>query len=120
MASVTDIVNVALRKLKANRITSITDGSNNANAANDVYDETRDALLRGHTWKFGQRRKSLARLTATPTFEFDHAYALLSEPYYAKRAKYGYCRSEEIIGYVRKIMSRYISYDAAQNNPAVK
>ncbi|MEE9368350.1 MAG: transporter substrate-binding domain-containing protein [Pontiella sp.] len=43
----------------------------------------------------------------------DYAYALLSEPYYAKKAKYGYCRSEEIIGYVRKIMSRYIAYDEA-------
>ena len=43
----------------------------------------------------------------------DYAYALLSEPYYAKKAKYGYCRSDEIIGYVRKIMSRYIAYDAA-------
>jgi len=43
----------------------------------------------------------------------DQAYALLSEPYYAKRAKYGYCRSEEIIGYVRKIMSRYVAYETS-------
>lgn len=47
----------------------------------------------------------------------DHAYALLSEDYYAKRAKYGYCRSGEIIGYVRKIMSRYVAYDAAEKKP---
>ena len=47
----------------------------------------------------------------------DHAYSLLSEDYYAKRAKYGYCRSEEIIGYVRKIMSRYVAYDAAEKKP---
>ena len=50
------------------------------------------------------------------TDNVDHAYALLSEPYYAKRAKYGYCRSEEIIGYVRKIMSRYIAYDTAEQS----
>ena len=43
----------------------------------------------------------------------DQAYALLSEPHYHKRAKYGYCRSEEIIGYVRKIMARYVAYDTA-------
>ncbi len=43
----------------------------------------------------------------------DQAYALLSEPYYARRAKYGYCRSGEIIDYVRKIMARYIAYDGA-------
>lgn len=50
----------------------------------------------------------------------DHAYALLSEPYYAKRAKYGYCRSREIIGYVRKIMSRYAAYEVAMNDTAGK
>ncbi|MEN8253929.1 MAG: transporter substrate-binding domain-containing protein [Verrucomicrobiota bacterium] len=40
----------------------------------------------------------------------DHAYSLLSTPEYADKARYGYCRSEEIIGYVRKIMARYVSY----------
>jgi len=40
----------------------------------------------------------------------DHAYTLLSTPEYADKAKYGYCRSEEITGYVRKIIARYISY----------
>lgn len=44
----------------------------------------------------------------------DQAYALLSDPDYASRAKYGYCRSNEIIGYVRNIMSRYVAYDTAQ------
>ncbi|HSR87820.1 MAG TPA: transglycosylase SLT domain-containing protein, partial [Pontiella sp.] len=47
----------------------------------------------------------------------DHAYSLLSDDYYAKRAKYGYCRSGEIIGYVRKIMSRYLAYEAAEKKP---
>jgi len=40
----------------------------------------------------------------------DHAYTLLSTPEYADKAKYGYCRSDEITGYVRKIIARYISY----------
>ena len=40
----------------------------------------------------------------------DHAYTLLSTPEYADKAKYGYCRSEEITGYVREIIARYISY----------
>ena len=31
-------------------------------------------------------------------------------PEYADKAKYGYCRSEEITGYVRQIIARYISY----------
>jgi len=40
----------------------------------------------------------------------DHAYSLLSTPEYSAKAKYGHCRSEEITGYVRKIIARYISY----------
>ncbi len=42
----------------------------------------------------------------------DHAYSLLSTPEYSEKAKYGYCRSEEITGYVRQIITRYLSYKA--------
>lgn len=68
-------------------------------------------------------RKLAEKLGKDPnvwTDNVDHAYALLSEPYYAKRAKYGYCRSEEIIGYVRKIMSRYVAYENAMNQHSIK
>ena len=40
----------------------------------------------------------------------DYAYTLLSTPEYADKARYGYCRSDEITHYVRQIMARYISY----------
>ena len=79
MSSNTDIANVTMRLLKANRITSLTDGSNNANAANDVFVEVRDDLLRSHNWNFGQKWAKLAQLTTTPVFEFDNAYALPSD-----------------------------------------
>lgn len=79
MSSNTHIANVAMRILKANRITSLTDGSNNANAANDVFTEVRDDLLRSHNWNFGQKWAKLAQLTTTPVFEFDNAYALPSD-----------------------------------------
>ena len=68
-----------MRLLKANRITSLTDGSNNANAANDVFTEVRDNLLRSHNWNFGQKWAKLAQLSTTPVFEFDNAYALPSD-----------------------------------------
>lgn len=76
MSSDTDITNVALRLLKANRITSLTDGSNNANAANDVFTEVRDDLLRAHNWNFATKRQKLAQSATAPTFEFDNAYPL--------------------------------------------
>ena len=37
---------------------------------------TREELLRGHDWNFARGRQKLARLTAAPTYEFDHAYQL--------------------------------------------
>ena len=76
MASDTDIANQAMRLLKANRITSLTDGSNNANAAIDVFTEVRDDLLRAHNWNFATRRQKLAKSSTAPTFEFDNAYPL--------------------------------------------
>ena len=68
-----------MRLLKADRITSLTDGSNNANAANDVFVEVREDLLRSHNWNFGQKWAKLAQLSTKPVFEFDNAYALPSD-----------------------------------------
>jgi len=68
-----------LRLLMAQRITSLTDGSNNANAAIDVYTQVRDDLLRSHNWNFATRRRKLAQTSTDPTFEFDHAYVLPSD-----------------------------------------
>lgn len=79
MASDTEIVNRALRLIKAQRIVNLLDGSKNANVANDVYAEVRDDLLRSHTWNFGTKLTTLARLSTAPAFEFDHAYALPSD-----------------------------------------
>ena len=76
MSSDTDITNVAMRLLKATRITNLTDGSNNANAANDVYTEVRDDLLRSHNWNFATKRQKLAKSSTAPTFGFDNAYPL--------------------------------------------
>jgi len=76
MASETEIVNVGLRLIGGARITSLTDGSKNANVAKDIYDAVRDDLLRSHKWNFAEKLASLARLSTAPTFEFDYAYAL--------------------------------------------
>lgn len=75
----TDVVNVALRRIGASRITSLTDGSTNANVANDIYTEVRDELLRSHPWNFATKRVKLAQSATDPAFEFDHAYPLPSD-----------------------------------------
>jgi hypothetical protein len=74
--SETDLVNAALRKVSGSRITSMTDGTKNANAASDVYEITRDELLGIHNWNFAKKRAKLARLSTAPTFEYDYAYGL--------------------------------------------
>lgn len=79
MTSSTDIVNYALRALGANRITSLTDGTPNANAANDIYEMTRDHVLRQHPWNFATMRAPLAELDDGPSFGFDHQHALPSD-----------------------------------------
>lgn len=79
MASDTGIANVALRLLKANRIVSLTDGSNNANAANDVFTEVRDDLLRAHNWNFATQRQKLAKSATAPVSGFDNAFPLPSD-----------------------------------------
>ncbi len=72
----TDLANRALRLLKGGRITSLTEGSNNANTVQDVYDSELETLLRGHTWNFAKKFVTLARLSTAPAFKYDFAYAL--------------------------------------------
>ncbi len=75
----TDLANRAIRLLKGGRITSLTDGSNNANALIDVYDGELEALLRAHKWNFAKKFVTLARLVTVPAFKYDFAYKLPSD-----------------------------------------
>lgn len=79
MASETDIVNVALRHIAGSRIASLTDGSKNANAANDIYEFVRDGLLAKHNWNFATKRVELARSSTAPAFGFTYGYVLPSD-----------------------------------------
>lgn len=79
MASETGIVNVALRMIGQQPITSLTDGTPSANAANDIYEELRDDILRSHPWNFATKRQKLARSVTVPVFGFDYAYPLPSD-----------------------------------------
>jgi len=74
-----DLVNYALRAIGANRITALNEGSKTANAANDIYEMTRDHLLRQHPWNFATMRATLAELGTTPSSGFDHQHGLPSD-----------------------------------------
>lgn len=73
------IVNAALRLIGGQAITSLTDGTKNANVANDLYGETLADLLRSHPWNFATKRQELSQSATAPAFGFDHAYPLPSD-----------------------------------------
>lgn len=69
----------ALRLVAGAKISSLTQGTKNANVASDLYPGIRDDLLRGHDWNFATSRSKLARSSTDPAFEFDYAYVLPSD-----------------------------------------
>lgn len=78
------ICNLALRRLGANRITSLSEGTTNANLCNDMYSLTVDEVLRMHPWNCALYRKTLSALEDAPEFGFDYQYTLPTSPYCLK------------------------------------
>jgi hypothetical protein len=76
MASKVEIVNLALLQIGDEIIMSLDEDTKAARTMNVIYDSTLREVLEDHTWGFAKQRVSLARLTATPVFEFDYAYQL--------------------------------------------
>ncbi len=58
-SSYAEITNLALVRIGANRITSMTDGSRNANEANAIFQNVADEVLRAHDWSFATHRAGL-------------------------------------------------------------
>ena len=61
------------------QILSLTEDSEAARAANLIYEQIRDAVLRDHVWNFAKKRIELAQDSDTPAFEFAFQYTLPSE-----------------------------------------
>ncbi len=62
-----DVVNAALTRIGYQmRIANIYDGSKAANAALNVYSQTRDELLRQNDWAFAERNTVLTLLKSAP------------------------------------------------------
>lgn len=68
MASEVAICNLALQKLGATRITSLTEDSPNARHCNAAFEHVRDRELRAYPWNFALARKVLAPDSSGPTF----------------------------------------------------
>lgn len=73
------ICNLALQKLGAARITSLTEDSPQARACNACYEAMRDLELRKHRWAFAIRREALAADTTAPAFGPANYFTLPSD-----------------------------------------
>lgn len=76
MATVVDIINVALTLLGESRIMSLSDNSKPAREANAIYESVRDSLLAGYNWSFAKTRAQLPASATAPAFEYAYAYPL--------------------------------------------
>lgn len=80
MASKVAIANMALGFMGEPPITALTDDNTAARTMNLFFDSVRDELLRSHPWNFAKKRRNdMSELGDSPTFGFDHAYALPSD-----------------------------------------
>lgn len=79
--SETEIVNLALVRIGHKRtITSLDEGTPDADVCKVLYGPTRDAVLQAHPWNFAIRRAALSRSADAPAFEFQYKFALPSGP----------------------------------------
>jgi hypothetical protein len=76
MASQVSIVNRALIKLGEQTILLMSDNTAQARTMAALFDDTRDAELRAHRWKFAIKRTQLSALADTPTFGYSLQYEL--------------------------------------------
>jgi len=76
MASQVSICNQALGWIGGNLITSIDDGSKEANLCKANYDDLRDAVLEERNWTFATRRQALTPLAQDPPFGYAKQFTL--------------------------------------------
>jgi len=76
MASQVEIINVALSRIGANEITSLTEGTTEQKVAVNLWDVARQATLRDHPWNFAISEVELAQLSSTTSYNFEYSYQL--------------------------------------------
>jgi hypothetical protein len=76
MASQVSIVNRALIKLGEQPILLLTDNVKQARTMAALFDDTRDAEIRAHRWKFAMRRTRLSALAQAPDWGYQLQYEL--------------------------------------------
>ena len=73
------IANIALIRIGAKRISSLTEDSESAIVVNAVWQYIRDEVLSARDWHFAKVRVALAKNVTTPAYNFDYAYTIPSD-----------------------------------------
>lgn len=73
------ICNQALDRIGSKNFTYASQAGVEYEKCNNIYTQTRDALLSGFPWPFASARKSLSYDTTTPDFEWSYRYKLPSD-----------------------------------------
>lgn len=73
------IVNRALIRCGAARVSSITENVQGAILCNALYNELRDEVLRAHPWNFAVMRVQLAPTSTVPAWGYAYEYELPSD-----------------------------------------
>lgn len=71
-----DICNIALITLGQSTITSLTDGSTEANICNVMYEPMRNEMIRSHPWRRLKKRLEIAASVTAPAFVYTYAFPL--------------------------------------------
>jgi hypothetical protein len=80
MASQVQICNMALSRLGASTITSLTDNTTEAKLCNTLFDDLADRAMIQGSWSSTITRTSLAQTTNTPSFEYANEFQLPVDP----------------------------------------
>jgi len=80
MASKVQICNMALSRLGASTITSLTDNTTEAKLCNTLFDDLADRVMVQGSWTTTIFRAALALTTNTPSFGFSYEFQLPVDP----------------------------------------
>lgn len=80
MASKVQICNMALSRLGASTITSLTDNTTEAKLCNTLFDDLADRAIIQGSWATTIKRAELARTTTTPEYEYSYEFQLPTDP----------------------------------------
>ncbi len=76
MATKVGICSNALLMLGSQTINALNENSDRARIASNLYDSTRDSLLRSHPWNCAVKRVILSPDTETPAFDYSAQFTL--------------------------------------------